>query len=147
MIFSFSARPAEISSEDSRYAGLLIGELFVPGFENWTAEEQNAFAEKVDYPVRKTAHAAEYAALGLLAAGAYIKGGKAARTERTGIGRGILVPWVIATAYAAADELHQLLVPGRSGQFSDVILDSSGALAGLAVLGVVRFLIQRRRRA
>ena len=46
MIFSFSARPAEISSEDSRNVGLLIGEIFIPGFEGWSAEEQNAFAEK-----------------------------------------------------------------------------------------------------
>ena len=72
LIFSFSARPAEVSSEDSRQAGLLIGEIFVPGFEDWTEEEQAAFAEKVDHPVRKTAHAAEYAVLGLLVAGAYI---------------------------------------------------------------------------
>lgn len=76
LIFSFSARPAEVSSEDSRQAGLLIGEIFVPGFEDWTEEEQAAFAEKVDHPVRKTAHAAEYAVLGLLVAGAYIEGGK-----------------------------------------------------------------------
>ncbi len=158
MIFSFSARPAEISSEDSRNVGLLIGEIFIPGFEGWSAEEQNAFAEKVDHPVRKTAHAAEYAALALLSAGAYIAGGASdhenkgkknatARNsgKRTAISRGILVPWVITTLYAATDELHQLFVQGRSGQVSDVILDSAGAIAGLLVLGGVRFFVQRRR--
>ena len=55
------------------------------------------------------------------------------------------MPWIITTAYAATDELHQLLVPGRSGQLSDVILDSAGALAGLLVLGAVRFFVRRRR--
>lgn len=146
LIFSFSARPAEVSSEDSRQAGLLIGEIFVPGFEDWTEEEQAAFAEKVDHPVRKTAHAAEYAVLGLLVAGAYKEGGKkGGKHVGEKRGRETFVPWIITTAYAATDEFHQLLVPGRSGQLSDVILDSAGALAGLLVLGAVRFFVRRRR--
>ena len=158
MIFSFSARPADISSEDSRNVGLLIGDIFIPRFEDWSAEEQDAFAEKVDHPVRKTAHAAEYAALGLLTAGTYIAGGTAVpenvkdkkkvnvwnSRQKTSISRGILIPWMITTAYAATDELHQLFVPGRSGQVSDVILDSAGAMAGLALLGGIRFLVWRR---
>ena len=158
LIFAFSARPAEVSSEDSRSIGLLIGELFIPGFEEQSAEAQDRFAEKVDYPIRKAAHASEYALLGLLTAGAYIAGGaadmgngnekKKADTnskKRTSISRGILIPWVITTAYAATDEMHQLFVPGRSGQVSDVLLDSAGAIAGLALLGEIRFLVQRRR--
>ena len=43
------------------------------------------------------------------------------------------------------DEVHQLFVPGRSGQISDVILDSAGALAGVLVLSVVRKLIKRKQ--
>ena len=38
---------------------------------------------------------------------------------------------LIATAYAATDELHQVFVPGRSAEFTDVLLDSLGALAGI----------------
>jgi len=34
--------------------------------------------------------------------------------------------------YACSDEIHQLFVPGRSGKFTDVLIDSAGAL--LAVL-------------
>lgn len=137
VIFSFSARPAAESSEDSRWAGHLIGEIFVPGFEEWSVQEQDAFAEKVDHPVRKTAHATEYAVLGILAAGAYIG-------SRTSIRRGILVPWGIAALYAATDEFHQLFVPGRSGQVSDVVLDSAGVLAGVLVLAGIRTLYRRR---
>ena len=51
LIFVFSARPAEVSSEDSRSVGLLIGELFIPGFEEQSAEAQDRFAEKVDIGV------------------------------------------------------------------------------------------------
>lgn len=109
----------------------MIGQLFVPGFEDWSDKEQEAFAEKVDHPVRKTAHAMEYAVLGLLTAGAYIRRG-------TSIRKGILVPWGIATLYAASDEFHQLFVPGRSGQVSDVVLDSAGVLAGVLLLAGIR---------
>lgn len=131
VIFSFSARPAEQSTGDSRWAGHMIGQLFVPGFGDWSDKEQEAFAEKVDYPVRKTAHAMEYAVLGLLTAGAYIRRG-------TSIRNGILVPWGIAALYAASDEFHQLFVPGRSGQVSDVVLDSAGVLAGVLLLAGIR---------
>ena len=135
-IFLFSSRTGAESTGDSYVVGNIVGEVFVPGFDNWSPEEQQAFAEKIDHPVRKTAHAMEYAVLGLLTAGAFID-------RRTSIRAGILVPWCIATAYAASDEVHQLFVPGRSGQVSDVILDSAGVLAGLLVLAAVRKIRRR----
>ena len=142
VIFSFSARPGSVSEEDSGRVGLLIGEIFVPGFEDWSVEEQQAFAEAVDHPVRKTVHASEYALLGLLTAGAYISNGK--KGAAGSIRAGILIPWLIATVYAATDELHQLFVPGRSGQLSDVVLDGAGALAGLLILGTVRYMLRKK---
>ena len=131
VIFSFSARPAEQSTADSRWAGHMLGQLFVPGVGDCRDKEQESFGEKVDYPVWKTAHAMEYAVLGLLTAGAYIRRG-------TSIRKGILVPWGIAALYAASDEFHQLFVPGRSGQVSDVVLDSAGVLAGVLLLAGIR---------
>ena len=46
----------------------------------------------------------------------------------------MVLPWLIAAGYAATDEFHQLFVPGRSGQISDVLLDSAGALAGVWIM-------------
>ncbi len=134
VIFTFSARPADESEEDSLRVGMLLGRIFVPEFEEWSREKQYEFAEKVDHPVRKTAHASEYAVLGLLAAGICIRGGEEERRYR----RDLFLPWGIAAAYAATDEFHQLFVPGRSGQVSDVLLDSAGALAGLLLLTGIR---------
>ena len=90
-IFLFSSRTGAESTGDSYFVGNIVGEVFVPGFDNWSPEEQQAFAEKIDHPVRKTAHAMEYAVLGLLTAGAFID-------RRTSIRAGILVPWCIAPA-------------------------------------------------
>ena len=66
-IFAFSSRSGDESTEDSYFAGTMVGDLFVPGFDEWSMERQQEFAEMIDHPVRKTAHAAEYAVLGLLA--------------------------------------------------------------------------------
>ena len=160
-IFVFSSRSGDESAEDSYLAGTMVGELFVPGFDEWSAQRQQAFAEAIDHPVRKTAHAAEYAGLGLLAAGVCIPAAERYRGEKelTGkdgsgvymnggaakIRRELLMPWAVASAYAATDEFHQLFVPGRSGQFSDVVLDSAGALAGLLILALVRKIMSRLR--
>jgi len=65
-IFVFSAQPADTSTNMSRMVGRKFGQYFVPGFENWSQEKQDAFAKKADYPVRKCAHGAEYALLALL---------------------------------------------------------------------------------
>ena len=65
-IFLFSSRTSVDSTEDSYYVGRLVSELFVPDFDEWSAEDQQAFIEKIDHPVRKTAHATEYAVLAML---------------------------------------------------------------------------------
>ena len=60
-IFVFSSRSGDESAEDSYFVGAMVGDFFVPGFDEWSPEKQQEFAEKIDHPVRKTAHATEYA--------------------------------------------------------------------------------------
>ena len=45
---------------------------------------------------------------------------------------------MVALGYSVAIELIQLLVPDRSADIDDVIVNVAGALLGLAILGVVR---------
>lgn len=143
IIFSFSARPADESQNDSFQAGMVIGDIFIPGFEQWDESARKEFVEKIDYPVRKTAHASEYALLALLVSGVCIQK-KGEKTKKKTAGEK-LIPWGAATIFAATDEFHQLFVPGRSGQLSDVMLDSVGALAGIVLLTVIQILIRRIR--
>ena len=188
LIFFYSSRQADVSAEDSGRIGITLGRIFISDFEEWPEEEQQEFAARIDHPVRKTAHAAEYAVLGFLAAGACAGTAGSAGTSRssgmagssgvaesagtaessgvaesagtaessgvagrTGNGawrkfrKEMFLPWFIAALYAASDEIHQLFVPGRSGQLSDVILDSAGALAGVAAFTVLWWLINRRK--
>ena len=56
----------------------------------------------------------------------------------------IFIPWLITAGYAATDEFHQLFVPGRSGQVSDVILDSAGAATGVLIMTGIEWLRVRK---
>ena len=134
-IFFFSSRNADESTAQSNRAGMLAGHLFVRGFDSWTEQEQLDFARKIDHPVRKTAHASEYALLGMLLFGAMTG------TRR----RRMCYAWLAAACYAATDEFHQLFVPGRSGQFTDVCIDSGGAAVGILAAAGISLLIFRIR--
>ncbi|WP_409290480.1 VanZ family protein [Peribacillus sp. SCS-37] len=44
------------------------------------------------------------------------------------------VSWLLTTLYAAADEIHQMYMPGRTASIMDVLLDSLAALLFLTIL-------------
>ena len=55
------------------------------------------------------------------------------------------IAWAFSIAYAASDEIHQLFVPGRACMPLDVLIDSSGALAGVAIFALAVQLLIRHR--
>lgn len=124
VIFGFSVRPAAVSTQDSHKVGMMVGRIQIPEFEEWPKQRQISYAEKIDYPVRKMAHFAEYTVLGILILGAGM--------ESISL-KAAVCAWIFGTLYAVTDEVHQLFVSGRSGQVSDVILDSAGVLTGVLV--------------
>lgn len=72
--------------------------------------------------IRKLAHFTEYFILGVLALNClkdYI-----AKKD-------ILISIIFCFLYASSDEFHQTFVPGRAGLFTDVLIDSCGAIAGV----------------
>ncbi len=72
--------------------------------------------------VRKAAHFTEYFVFSLLVL-------RGVRGERVGwIFAWGLATVLIATGYAALEEVHQAFVPGRTGSPWDVLLDGSGAV-------------------
>ena len=94
--------------------------------------------------VRKTAHFTEYAILGSLFYFFY----RQILPQKNGLQLFVLAI-LSSFLYACTDEIHQLFVPGRSGQFTDVLVDTLGASFGCAVLVFSNFLrrvLQARRR-
>ncbi len=90
--------------------------------------------------VRKFAHAFIYFSLGLSI------GFPLSRRRRSFFPSFELIAFglLIGSLYATIDEIHQSLIPGRSGQITDVLLDSLAVLAGLLFYAVVSTLVGRR---
>ena len=65
-------------------------------------------------------------------------------SEDTSPGRAGMGAVLVAAAFAAADEWHQALIPGRFPEFADWLADVAGAIVGAVLYG---FLLSRRRKA
>lgn len=128
VIFAFSAQNNEESSVVSE--GLSYRMVHSTGFLfllHLDEEQLRKIAASIETFVRKGAHMTEYAILAILL---FIWIG---RWEISVLHRSSIA--VIVTAlYACSDEFHQLFVPGRAGCIRDVMIDSAGALLGLALL-------------
>ena len=120
-IFVRSLQPAEVSSAESSLSLVLLQRIF-PGASMFF--------------VRKAAHFAEYLILGLLLGAGF-------RTVRR---CSVFLPLIPAIGVAASDELIQTMIPGRSGQVSDVLLDLSGTAAACVLAAVWVWLRKRKKR-
>lgn len=136
-IFFFSAQTGSASSELSGGTAFFLAKWIFPGFSTLSPEKQLQIAQNMQFAVRKTAHAMVYAALG---ASLYWAFYALKRCRR----RSFLLAWATGTIYAFTDECHQLLVPGRSGQWQDVVLDSAGVLLGCFLCWILFRLIKKR---
>lgn len=91
----------------------------------------------VDVIVKKLSHMAEYGILAALALWAL--GGASSSVPRSHF----LFAFALAALYAASDELHQRLVPGRDPRPMDVGFDVAGAALALFAMSTVRRARQR----
>ena len=86
--------------------------------------------------IRKAAHVAEFASLCIWATGLLL----AYHTRFSfPLGGGFTI------LYAASDEIHQLLVPGREGKVTDWLFDCLGAVLGLLVVYLILRQVRKRR--
>lgn len=136
-IFHFSAQEAKISGRASEGFTYAVIKFF--DFNNAISNERAMeIAIAVNGIVRKIAHFAAYALLGFLIA---LLLNEYRRTYR----HIVICSVVFSSLYACTDELHQYFVPGRSAQFSDVVLDTFGALFGVLIAASIIVLIKKRK--
>ncbi len=76
------------------------------------------------FMTRKAAHTVAYFILGVLAL-------NVVRQYQLPRKFTLLISVGVVVLYAASDELHQLYVPGRSGEIRDVLIDSVAGLLGV----------------
>ena len=63
LIFWFSSQPADDSRQMSLSAGRIACHILIADYDEWPRQQQESFAEQIDYIVRKAAHFTEYAIL------------------------------------------------------------------------------------
>ena len=133
-IFSMSCENAEKSSNTSGQTIRVVLSA-VPEFEKQPEEVKINIIEKLQFIVRKSAHFIGYMILGILASGLIL--------QYENINKKYPLAFLICVIYAISDEIHQLFVPGRSGQVRDVLIDSAGSLLGIIlVMAFVKILIK-----
>lgn len=128
VIFCFSGQDGETSGNFSR----MISEKCVEFFNtltgrSWTEVFMDGLAAYFEHPIRKLAHFAEYALMGILLYVMWRPWKK--RSRRLYL---FLILWVLVSA--AGDELHQLFVAGRYASPADVLLDTCGGAFGVLLL-------------
>jgi VanZ family protein len=83
-------------------------------------------SENITFLVRKAAHITAYFVLGILMF-------RVVRIYSRIPKKAIVLSIVFVGMYAISDELHQLLVNGRSGEVRDVLIDTSSGALGVLV--------------
>ncbi len=108
--------------------------IFVLSSQSGLRVSEDAAVEK---PLRVTGHLLAFGTLaGLLLVA--LCWGRPPRLRDAAMALGITV------VYGLTDELHQAFVPDRTGRLDDVVTDTIGALAGLAVVYLVLTLLGSR---
>lgn len=79
---------------------------------------------------RKAAHIIAYFILGILMY-------NVVRTYKFSTRRVVLLSIAFTLSYAIFDEIHQLFVPGRSGEIRDVLIDTTASAIGVYVYYII----------
>lgn len=123
LIFGFSSQDAEESGGLSSS----IAKFILKQINNDKIEDRQPILERTESIIRKVAHFSIYTLVGLLLM-SFVNTYDLKENKR------IMISLCIGALYATSDEIHQLFVPGRSGQITDVILDSMGVLLGILIV-------------
>ena len=141
MLFIFTM--SSFGSDSSNAQSGQIIQVLRQVFPNLSSRASDLDASTLTFIVRKTAHFTEYAILGILFYFFY----RQILPQKNGL-RLFILAILSSFLYACTDEIHQLFVPGRSGQFTDVLVDTLGASFGCLILAFSNYLrrvLQARR--
>lgn len=136
LIFSFSNDSGSVSTKKSD--GFIIRAVETIIGRELSDAEKEKWVNYLVVPVRKGAHLGVYFVLGILI---FSFVGEFMMLNY----KSMLLSIGISFLYACSDEIHQLLVPGRSGQVIDVILDTIGASIGIVIFSFIMKMINKRK--
>ena len=129
-IFCLSSQPAPESNELSKGVAESIIDK-TPHIKDLPPAEKQSLAIDLNRKIRNYAHFFLFFILGtaLALSISFSYGGKLLDKY--------VIALIISIIYAISDEIHQIFVPGRSFQFTDILTDSAGSLLGIAIIGFI----------
>lgn len=134
-IFHFSAEAAPQSDWTSTSLIETLLRTVSPSFSSLSPERQAETVQSLQKSVRTLAHFAEFCYLGALLCALLLT----FRLRQ----KGLLCGFFGCVLTALGDEVHQLLIPGRTFQWADIAVDSAGAALGMAAMGLLVWLAVR----
>lgn len=143
MIFNLSMQTAERSDLTSGFISNAIIPVLYPDYPSETPERRQEIYDGVQHVVRKCAHFSEYTLLGFLLR-LCLESWIGHRIRKR---YGLMLPaFAIGAVYAGTDEWHQIQIDGRSGRWTDVLLDSCGVLFGVFLGNRLIIVLERKRK-
>ena len=122
LIFYLSSRNSEESTSQSQ--GIINKTNIVEIYDKDKNEDEKIETlETIDKYFRKVAHACVYLVLSVLVC-------LALREHNIILPNIIVIAFIICFIYSCSDELHQVYVPGRSGEIRDIFIDNFGCMIG-----------------
>lgn len=103
--------------------------------EKPTIGEKQLIIDKLNKPLRKCMHFTVYCILALLLLNTI---------NKTKVKNKYFITIIICFLYAITDEYHQTFISGRTGQFSDVLIDTIGATTGIIIYNIIKQLIRKK---
>ena len=114
---------------------VVLAGIFCLSTSAFSADHTAQIFGPFNHIARKAAHVTEYAVLFLVLRWTLNK-----LMPRRNVFAVAVLAVVIATAYAASDEIHQMFVPNRGPSVFDVCWDASGAVLGACLWAAARAL-------
>lgn len=133
IVFIFSNQPSDVSSKTSGSITEKVVQAITKDNKKITQNQRDT----IETVIRKCAHFGLYLIGGILTT-SFIN------TTNVQGKRIIIYAILFIFVYAITDELHQLFVPGRSGEIRDVIIDTVGGSCGTLLFIISRKIVRRK---
>ena len=138
VIFVFSNQPFNESNSKSKVIIKNVVRIVYKISKKEVSEERlDHIVLRLNKPLRKSMHMIEYCILTLMLL---------VTLKVMKVGNNELYLYAIFFCFTAAcwDEIHQLYVPGRTGQFSDAIVDTIGGIIALIIYKITTYIKSKK---
>lgn len=136
-IFTMSSQNATVSNETSGGVIKFTVSLVYPEFNELSEIAQNGIVSSLQGLVRSLAHFSAFAALCFSSLIFTLT------LEKLKLLLRYVSSVVFSFVYALSDEFHQLFIPGRAFQLSDVFVDLCGILVGALFMYLITLIIKK----